>query len=159
MIEPVRLVAVRSTTTWKDFANSWATMLDEVWSVLRDPAHAGVVRTGRNVMVFHDDLPTVTVGVEVVGAVTPTGRVAPYTLPSGLVATQTHTGPLDDLAQTHHHVAQWCTDQGHRTSGLRWETYGHPHEDGSITVDVSWAIAPSAPDHPHRGTDGMQKGP
>ena len=73
-------------------------MLDQVWRFLRE-APGDLSKDGHNVMLYEDDRPTVEVGVQVNGSFEPHGSVVPSMLPGGLVATATHTGPIDSSAR------------------------------------------------------------
>jgi hypothetical protein len=125
---PVR--AVRQATAvialvsdWESFAQLWAPLLGEVWEILR----AAGAATGRNVMLYKDDRPAVEVGVELLGAFEPAGRVTLSSLPGGTAATTTDPGPptQDSLRAAHHAVADFCSAAGHTRSGPRWEIYSH----------------------------------
>ena len=75
-----------------------------VWPVLLDEcARPGrwTAQTGHNVMLFHDDVPNVEVGVQVAGPFTGAGRVTASELPGGRIATTVHRGPYDDLDAAH----------------------------------------------------------
>src|SRR5207302_2121123 len=50
-----------ATTTWQEFPALWRRLLDEVHAHVR---WGGPGRKGRNVMLYHDDVPHVEVGVE-----------------------------------------------------------------------------------------------
>jgi hypothetical protein len=82
--------------------------------------------TGRNVMLFRDDLPRVEVGAEVSSSFTPTGRVIPSSLPEG-------------------QAAEWCAANGLALSGVRWEIYGHWLDDqdpAPFEAEIYWLLEP-----------------
>ena len=54
---------IAQATTWDEFPQLWGTLLSEVWTFLRDSN----LTTGRNVMLYKDDTPSVEVGAEVSG--------------------------------------------------------------------------------------------
>lgn len=118
-------VVVR-TTTWAEFPHQWRTMLDEVYAFLRT---SDVHQTGHNVMLFHDDVPTVEVGVEVTGTFASRGAVVSSHLPAGETATTIHRGGYDQLEAGHRAVREWCAAHGRVLAGPRWEIYGDWHED------------------------------
>ena len=60
---------IRETTTWERFPTLWGELLGEVWTYLR----TADVQTGRNVMVYPDDVPNVEVGVELEGSLAAPG--------------------------------------------------------------------------------------
>jgi effector-binding domain-containing protein len=140
-VEPSPTAVVRAVTTWSEFPSLWRQMLDEVWRFLGDPP-PGVRKSGHNVMLYEDDLPTVEVGVEVEGSFERCGSVIPSALPGGLVATARHAGPIDRLGDTYVAIHEWCAATGHRMTRVRWEVYGDPSPDtGQVDVDVFWALA------------------
>jgi effector-binding domain-containing protein len=117
-------------------------MLDQVWRFLRGEAPAELYEKGHNVMLYRDDVPNVEVGVQVSSAFEPTGRVIASTLPGGLVATATHSGPIAQIGDTHRAVCQWSEANGYRLLGPRWEIYGDPDPStGDFEVEVFWSLA------------------
>ena len=141
-VEPTPTAVVAATTTWVEFPGLWVQLLDQVWSFLRGNAPDGLYRQGHNVMLYKDDVPNVEVGVQVSGSFEPAGRVVASTLPGGLVATATHTGPIAKIGDTHRVVREWSTVNGYRLAGPRWEIYGDPDPlTGDFDVDVFWSLA------------------
>jgi effector-binding domain-containing protein len=117
-------------------------MLDEVWKFLRTTAPQGLYKQGHNIMLYKDDVPNVEVGVQVSGAFEAVGRVVASTLPGGLVAAATHSGPITDIGHTHDAVCAWSKANGYRQTGPRWEIYGDPDPStGHFDVDVFWSLA------------------
>jgi effector-binding domain-containing protein len=131
-------VVVPATTTWQEFPTLWSQLLDEVWACLRA---SGIERGCRNVMLYHDDVPNVEVGVLLDKPCPLTGRVVASTLPAGAVATTVHYGPYGGLGAAHQAVVDWCTAQGLRRAGPRWEVYG-PHRDdpAEVWTEVHWLL-------------------
>jgi effector-binding domain-containing protein len=116
-------------------------MLDEVWSFLRGAAPAGLYRRGHNIMLYKDDVPNVEVGVQVTGLFESAGNVVASTLPGGLVATATHTGPVTEIGDAHRAVCEWSKANGYRLAGPHWEIYGDPAPStGHFDVDVYWLL-------------------
>jgi effector-binding domain-containing protein len=119
----------------------WGPMLDTVWSFLRGDAPEGLYKHGHNVMLYQDDVPHVEVGVQVTGSFAPAGDVVASTLPGGLAATATHTGPIAKIGDTHEAVCAWSESNGYRLAGPRWEIYGDPDPStGDFGVDVFWSL-------------------
>jgi effector-binding domain-containing protein len=119
----------------------WGPMLDKVWNFLRDDAPEGLYQQGHNIMLYKDDVPNVEVGVQVSGSFGPAGHVVASTLPGGLVATATHTGPIAKINDTHQAVCEWGEANGYRLAGPRWEIYGDPAPSGGyFDVDVFWSL-------------------
>ena len=135
---------VKANTTWREFSALWRTMLDEVWTFLREtPA----LRTdGHNVMLYRRGLPgvevAVEVGVQVTVAFTARGRVVPSTLPAAATATTVHTGAPADIGAAHAAVRAFCSAQRRDVTGRSWEIYGDPDpKTGHFDVSVYWELA------------------
>ena len=130
---------VPATTTWAEFPTLWRELLDEVWVCLRA---GGIHRGCRNVMLYWDDVPHVEVGVELRVPCPLTGRVVASTLPAGRVAMTVHRGPYAGLGAAHRAVLDWCSAQGLRPAGPRWEVYG-PHSDdpAEVWTEVYYLLA------------------
>jgi effector-binding domain-containing protein len=140
-VEPTPTAVVMASTTWVEFPKAWGPMLGEVWSFLRGGTAQGIYKQGHNIMLYKDDVPNVEVGVQVSGSFDPVGRVVPSTLPGGLVATATHTGPMPEIGDTHDAVCAWSKANGYRLAGARWEIYGDPDPStGDFDVDVFWSL-------------------
>src|SRR3954468_12078372 len=117
---------VPATTTWREFPTLWRDLSSEVWACLRA---GGIDRGCPNVMLFHDDVRHVEVGVELRQPCALTGRVVTSTLPAGEVAMTVHRGPYSGLASAHRAVLDWCAAHGRQPAGPRWEVYGPHRED------------------------------
>jgi effector-binding domain-containing protein len=132
---------VAEATTWVAFPKLWGDLLGEVWAFLR----TSELTTGRNVMLYKDDVPNVEVGVEVDGSFVGNGRVVPSSLPAGRAATTVARGEIGPaLAGAHAAVHEWCAANGHTPTGLRWEVYGHWREDqdpAAYEIEVYWLLA------------------
>ena len=72
-VEPTPTAVVAETTTWNEFPGLWGALLGEVWAFLRGSG----LETGRNVMLYKNELPAVEVGVEVNDSFSSAGRVVP----------------------------------------------------------------------------------
>jgi effector-binding domain-containing protein len=124
-------VAVRPTaviaepTTWEEFPSLWPALLGEVWEAVRG---SEIVRPGRNVMLYLDDVPNVEVGVEAAGSFAPIGRVVASSLPAGRVVTTMHRGDYEGIGAAHRAVVEECDRRGLVRLGPRWEVYGHATE-------------------------------
>jgi effector-binding domain-containing protein len=134
---------VAETTTWEAFPKLWGELLDDVWTFVRPSG----LTTGRNVMLFKDDVPRVEVGVEVSASFTGEGRVVPSSLPAGRAAAAVARGAPSPatLAIAHAEIRDWCAAHGHELSGARWEIYGHWLEDQDPALyetEVYWLLAP-----------------
>jgi effector-binding domain-containing protein len=140
-IEPTPTAVVAAATTWAEFPALWRPMLDQVWSFLRGDAPAGLYKHGHNIMLYKDDAPSVEVGVQVSGSFAPAGNVVASTLPGGLVASATHSGPIATIGDTHRAVREWSTANGYRLAGPHWEIYGDPDPStGDFDVAVFWSV-------------------
>ena len=141
-VEPTPTAVVAAATTWAEFPKMWGPMLDKVWSFLRGEAPEGLYQHGHNIMLYKDDVPHVEVGVQVSGSFDPAGRVVASTLPGGLVATATHTGPIAKIGGTHQAVCEWSEANGYRLAGPHWEIYSDPDPStGDFDVAVLWLVA------------------
>jgi effector-binding domain-containing protein len=140
-VQPTPTAVVAAATTWAEFPRMWGPMLDQVWSFLRGGAPDGLYKQGHNIMFYKDDVPNVEVGVQVSSSFAPAGPVVASTIPGGLVATTTHTGPIAKIGDTHQAVREWSTANGYRLAGRRWEIYGDPDPStGDFDVDVYWSL-------------------
>lgn len=113
-----------------------------VWRTLRAE---GVKGAGRHVALYLDEVIDLEVGVELHGPYTGHGEVVASTLPSGTVATVTHFGPYNRLADAHHAIRDWCSKQGHTLAGTNWEIYGHwedawNNDPSKIRTDVHYLL-------------------
>jgi effector-binding domain-containing protein len=143
-VESSPTAVVAAATTWAQFPRIWRPMLDEVWAFLRDGAPQGLYKQGHNVMLYKDDVPNIEVGVQVSGGFEAAGNVVASTLPGGLVATATHTGPIAELASTHSAVTEFSAANGYTPTGVRWEVYGDPDPStGHFEVTVYWSLGPT----------------
>jgi effector-binding domain-containing protein len=143
---PRATAVVALTTTWEEFPAVWASLLDEVYAVVRPrpelAPEPGPGPVWRNVMLYKDDAPSVEVGVLVGATFAPEGRVVPSELPGGRVVTETHRGDYARLGRTHDAVHRFAAEHGLELAGPRWEIYGHWPEDGSEPeTDVCYLVA------------------
>ena len=145
-VAPRATAVVALTTTWEEFPAVWASLLDEVYAVVRarpDLApEQGPGPVWRNVMLYKDDAPHVEVGVLVSGPFAPAGRVVPSELPGGRVVMATHRGDYAQLGRAHEAVHRFAAERGLALAGPRWEIYGHWPDDGSEPeTDVCHLVA------------------
>jgi effector-binding domain-containing protein len=124
LARPTAVIA--ATTTWSEYPVLWKRLLDQVWANVR---WEGTGPKGRNVMLYHDDVPHVEVGVELDQPASFSAPVVLSQLPPGTVAMTVHRGPYEGLGSAHEAVIRWCEEHGVRRAGPRWEVYGHWHED------------------------------
>lgn len=96
----------------------------EVW----DAVKAAGVKGGRLVAVYFDDAINLEVGVEVPEEVH-SDRVIASATPAGFAATVAHIGPYNRLGDAHEALTDWCTVNGYKLAGPRWEVYGHGDVD------------------------------
>jgi effector-binding domain-containing protein len=133
------IAAIAASTDWDSFPALWRQLLDEVWTTVRAEES---IQPGRNVMLYHDDVPNVEIGCEVEVSFEPIGRVVPSSLPSGRVATTLLRGSYDEIGAAHEAVIAWCDERGLERAGPRWEIYGHwvPNE-ADQEVEIYWLLA------------------
>jgi effector-binding domain-containing protein len=84
-------------------------------------------------------------GVEVSAPFTGNTRIVCSHTPSGLVATTPHFGPYGLLSNAHRAVQTWCSDHGHKLTGVSWELYGHWKKEwnsdpSKIRTDVYYLV-------------------
>jgi effector-binding domain-containing protein len=140
-VEPTPTAVIAAAATWAEFPKMWGPMLDKVWSFLRGDPPEGLYKHGHNIMLYKDDVPNVEVGVQVSGSLAAAGDVVASTLPGGLAATATHTGPIARIGDTHQAVRERSKANGYRLAGPRWEIYGDPDPStGDFDVDVFWSL-------------------
>jgi effector-binding domain-containing protein len=118
---------VAQATTWEAFPALWPALLSEVRAQLTD-------QTGLNAMLYLDDVPNVEIGVLADASFAPCGRVTASCLPAGEAAMTVHRGPYGELGAAHRAVLDWCASQGVALTGVRWEIYGHHHDDPAQRV-------------------------
>jgi effector-binding domain-containing protein len=140
---PTPTAVVAETTSWEAFPQVWRALLGEVWTFLRTSDLA----TGRNIMLYKDDVPSVEVGAEVSSSFAGNGRVVPSSLPAGRAAVGVARGEPSPatLASVHSAVRDWCAAHGHALTGARWEIYGHWLEDQDpalFETEVYWLLEP-----------------
>jgi effector-binding domain-containing protein len=133
---------VAQATSWDEFPQLWGKLLGEVWDFLRESE----LTTGRNVMLYRDDVPHVEVGAEVDGAFAGSGRIVASSLPAGRAARAVVRGgpSAEGIAGGHAAVREWCAANGHELTGVRWEIYGHWADDQDpdlFETEVYWELA------------------
>jgi effector-binding domain-containing protein len=128
LAQPRATAVVAAATNWDEFPRLWRTLLDEVRE------HA----SGRNVMLYRDDVPNVEVGVLVEGDFTPVGRVIRSALPAGEVVAVTHRGPYERLGEAHEAALRHIAEHDLERTGVRWEIYGPWQKIPE--VEVFWQV-------------------
>jgi effector-binding domain-containing protein len=136
---PARPTAVvAQVTTWEAYSKLWPALLDQVYSVVRSLDQ----QRWQNVMLYLDDQPSVEVGVLLEVPFDGDGRVVASQLPAGDVATTVHRGPYEGLGDAHEAVIGWCAAHDLARTGIRWEIYGHWHEDPQqLETEIYWQLA------------------
>lgn len=123
--KPILTAVICSRVAVKNLAKFVPAACGEVWSFVRS---AGLPRPGRHVALYLNDPGSVEVGAEVTESFVGNDRVHCSQLPGGRVVTTVHFGPYGQLADAHAAVRDWCAKQGHWSSGISWEIYGHWEE-------------------------------
>ena len=134
---------VAETTSWEEFPRVWRALLAEVWAYVRRlGSHAGAQRDAvqgrfakrrgwrRGERLVHGKRPRCSV-------VASAGRAA--------VAVARGEPSPAKLAKVHTAVREWCADNGHALTGVRWEIYGHWLEDQDpalFETEVYWLLEP-----------------
>ena len=142
---PRGIAAVRARVRAGRVGSVFKEFLDQVYSAGRSGA---IELDGQNVFVYRNvaDRPEA-IDVEFgVGAKAPFSSVGAVTytqLPVGEVAMATHWGDYAGLGEAHNAVSTWCTQNGRKPTGVRWEVYGHWNEDpAKLRTDVFYLLAP-----------------
>jgi effector-binding domain-containing protein len=135
---------VRADATWREFPTLWRSLLDDVWAFLG--SKPGLRGDGHNVMLYRNRLSdaevAVEVGVQVTQSFEAAGRVVASTLPACEAAVTVHQGTPSEIGAAHDAVLAWCSAQGRRLTGVRWEIYGDPDpQTGHFDVTVYWQLA------------------
>ena len=131
-VEARPTAVLREQTEWPQLGATIMRLLDRVWEVMRtEPMKSRLSHDefGENVILYLDHHPTIEVGVIVDGPIDDSHGLLASALPAARIARAIHRGTYDKLGPTHDAVQQWCRDNGHTTTGVSWEHYGHWHED------------------------------
>ena len=143
-VEPRLTAVVAEITTWEQFPTVWPRLLDEVYAFVRPRPELSPGDGWHNVMLYKADHPlSVEVGVLVREPFAPEGPVVPSQLPGGRVAMTTYRGDWADLGRGHDAVVQYGTEQALALTGVRWEIYGHGHEDPR--TEIYYLVSGNAP--------------
>ncbi|HMB79331.1 MAG TPA: GyrI-like domain-containing protein [Vicinamibacterales bacterium] len=116
------LAVVRRRASRRELSTVVPAACGHVWTALK--THS-VVGAGRHVALYLDGAINLEVGVEIHESFAGAGDVVRSETPAGPVATVTHIGPYDRLAQAHAAILAWCKEHGHALAGPSWEIYGH----------------------------------
>lgn len=129
---PQPIAIVRRRASVQELVSVVPEACGAVWSALK--AH-GVHGAGRHVTVYLDGEINLEIGVEMPSPFSGAGEVIASAIPQGRVATATHFGPYQSLRETHRAIAAFCAANGHSTTSVSWEIYGH--------WDDAWDADPS----------------
>ena len=142
--QPRTIAAVHARLPVRAVAGSFRQYLDQVYAAKQ----AGAVQLdGQNVFVYRDvpDQPgtaDVAFGVGTTAPFVTAGNVEPTALPVGEVATTTHWGNYAQLGAAHGAIIEWCSANGKRLAGVRWEVYGHwTNDESRLRTDVFYLLA------------------
>ena len=87
-------------------------------------------------------------GLPVVSALSPSGPIAPATLPGGEAAVAVHIGPYEGLPATGQRLAAWIAEQGRVAAGPNWESYvtdpGMEHDPANWRTEILTPLWPPA---------------
>ena len=138
----ITTAVIRSRVPAKELPRFVPAACGEVWSFVRS---AKLPRPGRHLALYLDAKGSVEVGAEVSEPFGGDDRVHCSQLPVGRAVTAIHFGPYARLSEAHAAIRAWCTEHGHRCSGISWEVYGHWEENwntdsSKIRTDVFYLI-------------------
>jgi effector-binding domain-containing protein len=143
-VEARPTAVVAQTTTWAEFPQLWAPLLDQVYAFVRprpELATGDGDELWQNVMLYKDQRPDVEVGVLVSGTFAAAGPVTPSALPAGEVATAIHRGDYAQLGVTHDAVRGFAAAYERELAGPCWEVYGHAQPNPSESeTEVFWLL-------------------
>ena len=81
------------------------------------------------------------VGFPFSGKLVPSDRVRETILPGGRLATTTHVGPYEELAQAWDRAAAWMREHALTTTSAPWECYlTGPDEPGPPITEIYWPL-------------------
>lgn len=102
-----------------------ATIGGAIGEVMAAMAEAGVELAGPPFVRYFGTGPQVRaeIGFPVLRPAPRVGRVDPGTLPGGRIASITHIGPYEGLADTYGRLHRWLAELGLQPSGPTWEVY------------------------------------
>jgi hypothetical protein len=146
-VQPRRTAVIAETVAWKDFPNLWGPMLGEVYAFVRQCPEFAAALGGApgphwtNVMLYRGEAPNVEVGVLAPCAFAPGGRVIASELPGGRAITTTHPRDPTTLGTTHDAVHAYARDHSLTPTGVLWEVYGHPDDNGDVDTQVFHLVA------------------
>ncbi|MDZ4712633.1 MAG: hypothetical protein SGI89_09955 [bacterium] len=125
-IEPQTTAVVRKQSLPGELSSSIITLLDEVHEFLNMDYD---FKTGNNIVLYLDEIPTIEVGVIVEKKFEGNDKVLCSEIPAGIAAFVVHTGEYSELNQTHTTIREWCMRNNKKISGINWEIYGDWNDD------------------------------
>ncbi len=147
-VAPRPTAVIADTVAWEDFPNLWGPMLGEVYAFVRQCPEFAAALEGTpgphwtNVMLYRDTAPNVEVGVLAPSAFAPQGRVVASELPGGRAVTATHPADPRTIGEAHDAVREYARAHDLTRTGVVWEVYGHPDDNGGVDTQVFHLIAP-----------------
>jgi len=138
------LAVVRRTASMQQLGTVIQEACGTVWNVVRARQIQGA---GRHVAIYLDSVFNLEIGVELDAPFSGHGEVIASSLPIGEVATTTHLGPYQRLADAHQAIQQWCKAQRREPVRPCWEIYGHWLDEWNadpsrIRTDVYYLLKP-----------------
>ena len=144
-VEAQPLAVIKRRATFAELPATIFGALDIVWPFLRGNA----VPARHNVVLYHDQLMNLEIGVEVFAPLPPHDEVVASSTPGGRVATVTHWGPYEELTLAHTAIARQAIAGGLALDGRNWEVYGDWSDDPmQRRTDVFYLLKEPAQDAP-----------
>jgi effector-binding domain-containing protein len=143
-LEPQLVAGIRAITTQEEIASTFTLLIPEITEYLKE--HEVSSAGTPYVRYFHvgADRVDLEVGMTVAGSVEGNARIELGELPGGAVATTTHTGPYEGLADAYAVLVEWIRGQGRQETGTPWEVYAsYPGEDPDFNpgeIHIFWPI-------------------
>lgn len=122
-LSPQPVLTVRRRVKSSELA---AMLAKELGSIFQHAQRNGAALAGQPFMRYIEwgpGLMTIEAGMPIAAPIPGDGNVSADTLPGGLVATTTHTGPYEKLSEAHAAVQAWIEAQGLAAAGAPWEVY------------------------------------
>jgi AraC family transcriptional regulator len=147
-IPPQPVLIVRRRVKPSEIA---ATLAEVIGRVFQHAQRTGAAFAGpplTRYLEWGPGLITIEAGMPLAAPVASDGDIQADTLPGGLVATTTHTGPYEKLTEAHAAIQVWIEEQGLRSAGAPWESYVTDPADYPDPADwkteIFWPIQPGS---------------
>ena len=143
-VAPQPVLVVRRRIKTSEIAATLAATLGQIFQHAQRTGAALAGQPFLRYLEWGPGLITIEAGMPIATAVSGEGDVTADTLPGGLVATMTHTGLYDRLAEAHAALQVWIEEQGLVPAGAPWEVYVTDPADypdpADWKTDIFWPL-------------------